>query len=81
MSDFKGRRFPVSIILVCVRWYCKYGISYRDLEEMMAERGVQVDHTTLYRWVQRYAPMMEKRIPPAAATSSDLEICVRMLAS
>jgi IS6 family transposase len=62
MSDFKGRRFPVSIILVCVRWYCKYGISYRDLEEMMAERGVQVDHTTLYRWVQRYAPMMEQRI-------------------
>ena len=43
-------------------WYCEYGISYRDLEEMMAERGVQVDHTTLYRWVQRYVPMMEKRI-------------------
>ena len=45
MSDFKGRRFPVEIILVSVRWYCKYGISYRDLEEMMTERGVVVDHT------------------------------------
>ncbi len=62
MSDFKGRRFPTDIILVCVRWYCRYGISYRDLEEMMAERGVVVDHTTLFRWVQRYAPFMEKRI-------------------
>ncbi len=40
---FKRRRFPVAIILVCVRWYCKYGISYRDLSEMMQERGVEVD--------------------------------------
>jgi transposase, IS6 family len=48
MSDFKGRRFPTDIILVCVRWYCKYGINYRDLEEMMAERDVVVDHRTLY---------------------------------
>jgi len=62
MSDFKGRRFPTDIILVCVRWYCKYGVSYRDLEEMMSERGVKVDHTTIFRWVQRYAPLMEKRI-------------------
>lgn len=62
MSDFKGRRFPTDIILVCVRWYCKYGISYRDLEEMMSERGATVDHTTLFRWVQHYAPLMEKRI-------------------
>ena len=62
MSDFRGRRFPVEIILLCVRWYCRYGTRYRDLEEMMSERGVTVDHTTLYRWVQRYAPIMEKRI-------------------
>jgi hypothetical protein len=53
MSDFKGRRFPTDLILLCVRWYCKFGISYRDLEEMMGERGVAVDHTTLFRWVQR----------------------------
>jgi len=45
-----------------VRWYCKYGISYRDLEEMMLERGVEVDHTTLFRWIKNYAPEMEKRL-------------------
>lgn len=45
-----------------VRWYCKYGISYRELQEMLAERGVSVDLTRLYRWVQRYAPEMEKRL-------------------
>ena len=62
MSVFKRRRFPAEIILLCVRWYCRYGISYRDLEEMMAERGVAVDHVTLYRWIQRYAPELEKRV-------------------
>ena len=62
MSVFKRRRFPTEIILLCVRWYCRYGISYRDLEEMMAERGVAVDHVTLYRWVQRYAPELEKLV-------------------
>ncbi len=59
---FKRRRFPVEVILVCVRWYCKYGISYRDLSEMMQERGVEVDPTTIFRWVQRYAPELEKRV-------------------
>ena len=62
MSVFKRRRFPAEIILLCVRWYCRYGISYRDLEEMMAERGVAVDHVTLNRWIQRYAPELEKRV-------------------
>src|SRR5277367_5542052 len=62
MSIFKRRRFPVEIILVCVRWYCKYGITYRDLAEMMQERGVEVDPSTLFRWVQRYAPELEKRV-------------------
>ena len=61
-GEFKWRHFAGELILLCVRWYCKYGISYRDLEEMMAERGVAVDHTTLYRWVQRYAPELEKRL-------------------
>ena len=64
MSLFKRRRFPVEIILLCVRWYCKYGISYRDLAEMMSERGVAVDPSTIFRWVQRYAPEIEKRIRP-----------------
>jgi transposase-like protein len=62
LSLFKRRRFPVEIILLCVRWYCKYGISYRDLAEMMQERGVQVDPSTIFRWVQRYAPEIEKRV-------------------
>ena len=60
-GEFKWRHFAGELILLCVRWYCKYGISYRDLEEMMGERGVAVDHTTLYRWTQRYAPELEKR--------------------
>jgi transposase, IS6 family len=62
LSLFKRRRFPVAIILVCVRWYCKYGISYRDLVEMMQERCVAVDPSTIFRWVQRYAPEIEKRV-------------------
>jgi transposase, IS6 family len=62
MSDFKWRHFAGDIILHCVRWYCKYGISYRELEEMMEERGIHLDHTTLYRWVQDYAPEIEKRL-------------------
>jgi len=62
LSLFKRRRFPVEIILLCVRWYCKYGISYRDLAEMMQERGIAVDPSTIFRWVQRYAPELEKRV-------------------
>jgi transposase-like protein len=62
MSIFKRRRFPVEIILVCVRWYCKYGITYRDLAEMMQERGVGVDASTIFRWVQRYAHELERRV-------------------
>ncbi len=53
MNPFKGRHFQRDIILWAVRWYCKYGISYRELQEMLAERGVNVDHSTIYRWVQR----------------------------
>src|SRR5512142_3288290 len=60
-SPFKWRHFEAEIILLCVRWYLRYSLSYRDLEEMMAERGLRVDHTTIYRWVQRYAPELEKR--------------------
>ena len=62
MSDFKGRHFEGEIVLWAVRWYCRYGVSYRDLEQMMGERGVAVDHSTIYRWVQRYAPEIEKRL-------------------
>jgi transposase, IS6 family len=62
VSIFKRRRFPVAIKLLCLHWYCKYGISYRDLAEMMSERGVAVDPSTIYRRVQRYAPEIEKRV-------------------
>jgi len=62
VSDFKGRHFEGEIVLWAVRWYCRYGISYRDLEQMMGERGVRVDHTTIYRWVQKFAPEIEKRL-------------------
>ena len=49
---------------MCVRWYCRYQLSYRDVEEMMRERGLDVDHSTVFRWVQRYAPEINKRIRP-----------------
>jgi putative transposase len=59
--DFKGSHFEKDIILWGVRWYVAYPISYRQLEEMMQERGVAVDHSTLNRWVLKYAPEVEKR--------------------
>nr|WP_181695941.1 DDE-type integrase/transposase/recombinase [Escherichia coli]BCG51576.1 hypothetical protein [Escherichia coli] len=73
MNPFKGRHFQRDIILWAVRWYCKYGISYRELQEMLAERGVNVDHSTIYRWVQRYAPEMEKRLRWYWRCPSDVE--------
>ena len=59
---FKGRHFAPDVILLCMRWYCRYALSYRDLEEMMAERHLSVDHTTIYRWVQHYAPELDRRV-------------------
>ena len=61
-NDFKGRHFRGEIVLWAVRWYCRYAVSYRDLEGIMSERGVAVDHSTIYRWVQRLAPKMKKRL-------------------
>ena len=55
-SAFAGYRFPPEIILLAVRWYLRFGLSYRDVEELLAERGVTVDHVTIYRWVQRFTP-------------------------
>lgn len=62
MSDVKGRPFEGAVILWEVRWNRRYGVSYRDLDAMLGERGVSVDHSTICRWVQRYAPEMEKRL-------------------
>src|SRR6266849_5443097 len=70
-SPFKWRHFEAEIILLCVRWYLRYSLSYRDLEEMMRERGLSVDHTTIYRWVQRYAPELEKRCRPHLKATND----------
>jgi len=58
---FGGRHFDREVIILCVRWYLRFKLSLRDLVEMMAERGVPMAHTTIMRWVQRYAPEFEKR--------------------
>ncbi len=57
-SAFAGYRFPPEVILLAVRWYLRYGLSYRDLEEVLAERGIEIDHVTVYRWVQRFTPLL-----------------------
>jgi transposase-like protein len=62
--SFKGRQFTAEVILWAVRWYLMFPISYRDLELMLQDRGVEVDHTTIFRWIQAYAPEIEKRIRP-----------------
>jgi len=60
-SAFAGFRFPPEVILLAVRWYLRFGSSYRDLEELLAERGIEVDHVTLFRWVQRFTPCPGRR--------------------
>ena len=57
-SAYAGFRFPPEVILIGVRWYLRYGLSYRDLEELLAERGIEVDHVTLFRRVQRFTPLL-----------------------
>ena len=63
-QSFKGRQFTAEVILWAVRWYLMFPISYRDLEFMLRDRGVEVDHTTIFRWIQAYAAELEKRIRP-----------------
>src|SRR5947209_15277153 len=70
-NPFKWRHYEAEIIVLCVRWYLRYSLSYRDLEEMMRERGLEVDHTTIYRWVQHYAPELEKRSRPYLKACND----------
>jgi transposase-like protein len=60
MVRFKGTHFERDIILTCVRWYLAYPLSYRQLEELMQERGVSVDHATINRWVLKYSPLLEE---------------------
>src|SRR5947207_14776641 len=58
---FKGRHFEAEIIILCVRRYLRFSLSYRNVEELMSERNRRVDHVTIWRWVQRYAPELERR--------------------
>jgi putative transposase len=60
MLTFEGMRFPIDVILVCIRWHAAYPLSYRHLEEMMEERGVLVDHSSINRWANRFLPLIEK---------------------
>ena len=69
MLSFKGMRFPIDVMLVCIRWYVAYPLSYRHIEEMMREWGVSVDHSSINRWAIRFLPLIEKiaRLPSANA--------------
>ena len=61
---FKWRHFAPEVILCAVRWYLRYSLSYRDVQELLIERGLKIDHTTVWRWVQHYAPELEERARP-----------------
>ena len=70
-NPFKWRHFQADLILLNVRWYLRYSLSYRDLEEMMLDRGLSVDHTTVYRWVQHYGPELDQRCRPHLKPTND----------
>jgi transposase-like protein len=63
-SAFAGFRFPPDVIVLAVRWYLRFGLSYRDVEELLAERGVEVDHVTIHRWVLRFTPLLAEAARP-----------------
>ena len=63
-SAFARFYFPPDVIVLAVRWYLRFGLSYRDIEELLAERGIEVDHTTIYRWVQRFTPLLADAARP-----------------
>jgi IS6 family transposase len=70
-SVFAGFRFPREVISVAVRWYLRYGLSYRDVEELLAERGATADHVTIYRWVQRFTPEFIEAARPCRHAPGD----------
>ncbi len=70
-SAFAGFCFPPEVIVLAVRWYLRFGLSYRDVEELLAERGVEVDHVTVYRWVQRFAPLLADAARPCRHAVGD----------
>jgi len=63
-SAFAGFRFPSDVIVLAVGWYLRFGLSYRDVEALLAERGIEVDHVTVYRWVQRFTPLLAEAARP-----------------
>jgi transposase-like protein len=70
-SAFAGFRFPAEVITVAVRWYLRFALSYRDVEELLGEPGVDVDHVIVYRWVQRFTPLLaEPLVPPATPSAT-----------
>src|SRR6266446_5959271 len=68
---FKWRQFEPEVILLAVGWYLRFSLSYRDVEELLAERGLYADHVTVWRWVQRYAPEMEQRLRSRLNSTND----------
>src|ERR1700737_1620970 len=68
---FKLRQFEPEVILLAVGWYLRFSLSYRDVEELLAERGLHADHVTVWRWVQRYAPEMERRLRSRLSPTND----------
>jgi IS6 family transposase len=70
-SSFAGFRFPPDVIMVAVRWYLRYGLSYRDVEELLADRGIAVDHVTIFRWVQRFTPLLIDAARPCRHVPGD----------
>jgi transposase-like protein len=70
-SAFAGFRFPPDVIVLAVRWYLRFGLSYRDVEELLAERGVEVDHVTVYRWVQRFTRLLAEAARPCRHAVGD----------
>jgi len=68
---FKWRQFEPEVILPAVGWYLRFSLSYRDVEELLAERGLHADHVTVWRWVQRYAPQMERRLRKRLKATND----------
>jgi transposase-like protein len=70
-SAFAGFRFPPDVIVLAICWYLRFGLSYRDVEELLTERGIKVDHVTIYRWVQRFTPLLAEAGRPCRHAVGD----------
>jgi transposase, IS6 family len=70
-AAFAGCCFPPDVIVLAVRWYLRFALSYRDVEELLAERAVEVDHVTIYRWVQRFTPLLAEAARPCVHAVGD----------